>query len=117
VIFADRLGERLAADEFHRVERLVVLAASGEFVDRHDVRVLQLARDLRLLEELPPRLRVLRLLRLQFLEGHFAVQVLIAGDPDLAKPALAVQSREHVARARRAVRRQHRRDRLRHRLD
>ena len=89
VELGDRLAERPAVDEFHRVERMVVLLAAGELIDRHDVGVLELAGDLRLLEEASPVLVVAGLIREDLLERDHAVEVAVAGDPDLPRPPSA----------------------------
>ena len=100
VVIGDRLAEGAAADEPHGVERLVVLGPAGQLVDGDDVGVFELPGDLGLLEEPPPHLGVVGLLGLDLLEGDLAVEVGVAGDPDLAQAPLGVQAGERVARPR-----------------
>ena len=49
--FGDGVAKRLPAQEAHGVERLVVFLASCQLVDRNDVGMLELAGDLRFLQE------------------------------------------------------------------
>ena len=47
---AEQLGQRLPLDQLHAEERPAV-GEGAQLVDRHDARVLELAADLRLLDE------------------------------------------------------------------
>ena len=92
----DRLAEGLATDEPHGVERLVVFLAAGQLVDRHDVGMFELAGDLRFLEEPSPVSRVRGRLGLDLLERDLAVEVGVAGEPDLAEAPLGMQPGQSV---------------------
>ena len=73
------------------------LVRSSQFVYRHDVRVLELARDPRLLQETGPDRRVSCLLGAEFLQGDLATQRLVASQPDLSDAPLGVQTGECVS--------------------
>ena len=84
----DRIAQGLPSQKTHRVERLIVFLATGQLVDRNDVGMLELAGDLRFLQEPAPRFGVGRRRRFDFLEGDVAIQIGVVGDPDLAQAAL-----------------------------
>src|SRR5262249_29699585 len=90
VVVGDRLTQSLPTDQPHGVERLSVLRAMPELVHRNNVRMFELARDFRLFQKPPPNLRLSGAFRLDLLERHVPVQVVVAGDPDLTESALSV---------------------------
>jgi len=89
--------ERLSANELHR-EVGTAVRLQAQAVDRHDAGVLELAADLRLLQEALHHLRIVGVPGSQHLERHTAAQVLVApleDDADAAARDLA----EHLVAA------------------
>ena len=85
----DGVLEAVALDEPHGVERPAVVVGA-QAVDRDDPGVLQPAGDLGLEQEPATRLVAgRRPVGPDLLEGHLAVQLLVAGDVDAAQAALA----------------------------
>ena len=84
----DGVAEGLPSQEPHRVERLIVLLAAGQLVDRDDIGVFELAGDLRFLEESAPGFGARGRRGLDFLERDVAIQVGVVRDPDLARVRL-----------------------------
>ncbi len=78
-----RLGP---ADDFHRVPEQS--GSSGNVVDVDDVGVIQPGGELRFAAEALDRRRILGQVRMQYLEGDFALQVQVAHPVDAAEPAL-----------------------------
>jgi hypothetical protein len=72
----NRLLQAVASNESHGIIRpaVVVLAQT---VDGHNARMLKTAGDLRFQEEPSPAYRIIRALRLNLLERHFPVQLLV----------------------------------------
>ena len=103
------VAQGLTPHETHGVKRLVVFLAASQLVDRDDVGVLELAGDLRFLEESPPGFGAQARRGLDFLEGHVAVQVGVVCNPDLAEPPLGVQAGERVPQRIALRRRRHER--------
>src|SRR5207302_707318 len=73
VVICDGVRQRVPSHEAHGVEGLPVFRPPGSLVNRDDIRVLQLARDLRLFQEPLPHLWVLNLIRPDFFQGYVAV--------------------------------------------
>ena len=94
VLPTERLRERFALDQLHRVERP---AAAIHFVDRHDVGMLQLPSDLRLFDQPPHRLRRGRA-GLHFLERDLAREFVVPRQPDFAEAPFADFTDPGVAR-------------------
>ena len=86
----DGVGQRVAADEPHGVER----AAGGvvaQAVDGDDAGMLELAGDLGLEHELGASRAVVGMFVLDFLEGDLAVELVVEGDRDDAEPAAGMR--------------------------
>ena len=96
VIGPDRLAQGAAPDEPHGVIRRIALA---QLVDRHDPRVLELRRDLGLVEEPRADDRVVGLVGAQLLQRDLAAERAVAGQPDPAHAPLGVQVGQRVALA------------------
>ena len=86
VMPADRLRQRFAFDQFHRVERPA--AVTVDFVDRHDVWMLELPGDLGLFDQPPHRLGRGRA-GLHFLERDLASEIVVPRQPDFAESSFA----------------------------
>src|SRR5262249_61163831 len=93
----DGLLEAITLDETHDVEGPAV-GVVAQAVDRHDAGMLQLAGDLGLQEEPRPALRLIGVPRLDLLEGHLAVEFLIAGHEYLAQAAPGVRPQDTKTR-------------------
>jgi len=98
VVRFDGVAQRLAVDKPHRVERVSAVLVAGQFVHRHDVGVLQLARDLRLTDEPPQRLVGRLLVGANFLQRHVPAQVLVKRQPDSPQAALILDAGQRVVR-------------------
>ena len=83
---ASKLGEGLAPDQLHGEERPAV-GEGAQLVDRHDARVLELAADLRLLDEAADHLGAAAEVVAQDLDGNVAAQVGVAALEHLAHAA------------------------------
>ena len=94
MIGADRLAERLAADEPHGVIRRVALA---QLVDRDDAGVLELGGDLGLVEEPRADDGIIGLLGPELLQRDLAAERAVAGEPDAAHAPLGVEVGERVS--------------------
>ena len=94
--FGDRQPQGLPSQKTHRVERLIVLFSSCQLVYGHDVGMLELAGDLRFLQEPAPRFGIGLRRRLDLFECDVAIEIGIVGDPDLAEPPFRMQTRERV---------------------
>src|SRR6516165_9125798 len=99
MIARNRILERLALDEAHRVERPAV-AVLPQAVDGDDAGMFQAASDFRLAHEAAAAVRVVGVLVLNFLQRDLAVQLLIERDEDLADAAFAMWPQDVVAHAR-----------------
>ena len=73
----EQVGQRLALDQLHGEERPAV-GEGAQLVDRHDARVLQLAADLRLLDEPADQVGVVAEVLAEDLDGHVAAEVGVA---------------------------------------
>ena len=89
----------LPLDEPHRVEGAFVLRVVDQFVDRHDVGVLQLAGDLGFAHKALHGLVAGGHVRADLLQRHLAVQPRVAGQPDAPQAALAVNLGQRVVGA------------------
>ena len=89
----DGVLEVVPLDEPHGVERPAV-GVGAQAVDRDDPRMLQPAGDLGLLHEAGPAVGVVGVSVADLLEGHLAVQLLVAGDVDGAQAAGPVQPQD-----------------------
>ena len=74
---AEDLGQGTALDQLHGEERPAI-GEGAELVDRHDPRVLELAGDLRLLDEAADQLGLVAVLLQEDLDGQVAAQVGVA---------------------------------------
>jgi len=83
LLLGERLRERAARDELHRVERTFVVGLA-RIVDRDDRRMLQPRGDQRLAYE--PRLRA-GIGREQLLHGDQTIEIFVARAQDAAEPA------------------------------
>jgi len=83
--------EVVAADEPHRVKRAAVVIGP-QAVDRHDAGVLEPAGDLGLDDEPSALVLVCSMIELDTLEGDDPMQLLVAGDVDLAESAAVVEA-------------------------
>ena len=88
-------GERAALDQLHGEER--PLAEAADVVDGHDARVLELAADLRLLDEAAGDLRAIEVLLEEDLDGQLAAQLDVAAAEDGAHAAAGDLAGELVA--------------------
>ncbi len=79
-------GERVALDQLHAEERPPV-GERAQLIDRHDPRVLELAADLRLLDEPPDDLGVAPQVVAQDLDRHVAAEVGVAALQNLPHPS------------------------------
>ena len=91
---AEDVGERAPADVAHRAERRAALG--DEDVERHDVRVLELPEDPRLVEEARASDGIVSL---HDLEGDVAAERGVAREEDGAHAALGEEARDLVAHA------------------
>ena len=105
MVGVDGAGERAAADEPHRVERLVGVCPGSQLVDRHDPGVLELPGQPGFAEKARRDLGVAGLFREQLLEGHFPVQMAVPRQPNPANPTGGVEAQEGVTRLQRLDRR------------
>ena len=85
--FLEQCGKRPSADKLHGEEGAAI-RADAELVDGHDAGVLQLAFDLRLLEEPFDYVGAIPVLLSEELEGDVPAEVVIAGPVDDADAAL-----------------------------
>jgi len=98
VVRFDRIPQRLAMHEPHRVERIGPFPVACQLVDGHDIGMLQLARNLCLAHETPQGLIGRLLVRANLLQGHAPVQVLVERQPDSTQSALVVNAGQRVMR-------------------
>jgi hypothetical protein len=92
----DGLLEGVALDEPHGVEGPAV-GVGAEAVDRDDAGVLQAAGDLGLGQEAGAAVGVVGAVVEDLLEGHLAVQLLVAGDEEGAQAAAVVEAEDAVS--------------------
>ena len=90
----DGVGKRAPAHEPHRVIRRLPLA---ELIDRHNPRMLELRRDLGLVEKPGAECRVILLVGTQLLERDQPAQRLVASQPDLPHSPPAVELGQRVS--------------------
>ena len=88
--------EAVALDEAHGVVGPTV-GGVAQPVDGHHARVLQPSGHLRLKEEAGPTVRVIGVFGLDLFEGNLALQFLVQGDENLAKPSPGVGPQHPVA--------------------
>jgi hypothetical protein len=98
VMLRDRVVERAALDELHRVVRPALLVLA-ERVDGDDAGVLELAGDLGLVDEALAELRDVGQVRAHLLERDLAPERLVERDRNGAEPAARVRAQDHVAPA------------------
>ena len=96
MMIGDDFEKRTASQKSHRIERLAIFLASGEFVNGHDIGVLELPGDLRLAKESAEDVGSIRRVGSDLLEGNLAVQVAIPGDPDLTKTPFGMEPEKGV---------------------
>ena len=93
---AQQRGQGAALDQLHG-EVGPAVAELAQLVDRHDARMLELAADLRLLDEAADQLGIVVVLFEQDLDGQVAAQVGVAALEDGAHAAAADLAQELVA--------------------
>ncbi len=93
-----QLGQRVPLDQLHAEERPAI-AEGAHLVDRHDPRVLQLAADLRLLDEPADHVGVIAEILAEHLQGHVAAEVRVASLEHRAHAASGDLAVDPVARA------------------
>ncbi len=86
----DRLLEAIPLDEPHRVERPAA-GVVAQSIHGDDARVLELAGDLRLVDEPRAAVEVVGVAILDLLEGHRTVELLVQRHGDLAQPSFGVR--------------------------
>src|SRR5204863_6116559 len=93
----DRLLEGLSLDEAHGIEGTAVcVLADG--VDRHNIRVLQPAGNLRFAEKTAATLRIAGVPRAQTFERDFAVQLFIPRQMNFAQTTLGMKAQDLIMR-------------------
>jgi predicted RecB family nuclease len=92
----DGFLERLPANKPHGVVGPSV-RVMPEVINRHDTRMLKSPRDFRFLHEAAAADGIVRMMLLNLLDGHFAVERLVQCDKDLAQPALGMRPQHQVA--------------------
>ena len=97
----DRLPQAVSLDKPHRVKRPAKLVVA-QTVHRHDPRMLESSRDLRLQQEPRPALRMARVPVLNLLERHLAVQLGVFGHKHLAQAPSRMKLQDPKPRPRRA---------------
>src|SRR5262249_51928863 len=93
----EQLGQSVAFDQLHREEGSLI-GEGAELVNWHDARVLELAADLRLLDEPAHNVGVIAVIVAQHLERDFAAKVWVAAFEDDAHASAGDLAVDAVAR-------------------
>src|SRR5262249_32111122 len=93
----NRLMHAIAADEPHGIERPAVEIVT-QAVDRHDARMFQSACNLGFQHEPYPAVGVVRVAKLDLLESHLSVQLLVLSDEDLPQATAGMWPQDAEAR-------------------
>ena len=97
VVVGNDVPHGAAANQFHRVERPVILFVVRKLVNRHDPRMFELTRHPRLADEPCTCRPVVGPIVPEFFQGHVSPQLVVPGNPNLANPPFTMEPCQRVA--------------------